>query len=85
MKKEGNRTVEAGVSYIDVKSDREKYTLLEEIKDAYKRNYGLNLNLDQRETREVTSIVDPKTNPKGAPMIDTSKDPMYTPNRDTRI
>lgn len=85
VQKKGGRVLEAGVKYVRIRNDRDKYTLREEIKEAYRRNTGLNLNLDERPTREITSIVDPKTNPKGNPILDTSNDPMYMPNKDTRI
>lgn len=79
------RLAEGGVVYAKVVNDADKYSLREEIKQAAKRTTGLDLNLDERPTREVTSIVDPETNPKGRPMIDTSNDPLYAPNRQTRI
>lgn len=83
--KKGGQLVESGVIFTHISNDAEKYTLREEIKQAYKRNTGLELNLDDRPTREITAIVDPDSNPKGQPMLDSSKDPLYTPNRDTRI
>lgn len=79
------RVVEGGVFYVRINKDSEKYTLREEIKDAYKRNEGIDLNLDERPTKEITTIVDPKTNAKGVPMLDNSKDDMYTPSKDTII
>lgn len=85
LDKKDNRTVEAGVVWARVNNDAEKYTLLEEIKQAYKNNYDLDLNLDERPTREITTVVDPKTNPKGVAMRDDSKDPMYTPTKETLI
>lgn len=89
LKKKDGRTVEAGVVYATITNDRDKYNLLEEIKDAYSRNYSLDLNLNERPTREVTSVVDPETNTKGLPMLDNATDAqikaLYTPDRNTRI
>lgn len=85
VEKSGSKVVPAGVIYARISNDADKYTLREEIKQAYKRNTGIELNLDEHPTREITTIVDPQTNPKGAPMLDESKDPLYTPTRDTRI
>lgn len=83
--KAGNRVVEKGTVFARVVNDREKYTLRDVIKEAYKKNYNLDLNLDERPTKEITTIVDPKTNSKGVPLLDDSKDTMYFPTRDTRI
>lgn len=80
-----DKIVENGAIWVEVRTDGEKYTLIEEIQAAYKRNYGLDLNLGVRPTKEITTIVDPKTNAKGVPMLDDSKDPMYSPTRETRI
>lgn len=87
LTKKNGRVVEGGVVYADVKNDRDKYTLLEEIKDAYSRNYNLDLNLDERPTREISSVVDPQSNPKGNPILDNGTDDkikaLYTPDRYT--
>lgn len=89
LTKKDGQVVEGGVVYATIRNDRDKYTLREEIKEAYSRNYNLELNLDERPTREVTSVVDPQTNPKGNPMLDNSTDAqikaLYTPDRNTRI
>lgn len=85
LKKVNGKVVEDGVLYAAVNRDSDKYLLRDEIKEAYKRNYGLDLNLDERPTKEITTIVDPKTNAKGVPILDDSKDPMYSPTRETRI
>lgn len=85
LKKVHDKVVEDGVLYVAVNRDSDKYLLRDEIKEAYKRNYGLDLNLDERPTKEITTVVDPKTNATGMPMLDDSKDPMYSPTRETRI
>lgn len=85
LEKKNGKVVDAGTVWAKVVGDSDKYTLRDAIKDSYKRNTGLDLNLDERKTCEITTIVDPKTNPKGQPMVDTSKDPMYTPTRETLI
>lgn len=85
VKKVGDKVVEDGVITARVRNDRDKYDLIEEIEQAYARNYDMQLNLNDKSTREITTIVDPKTNPKGNPQDDVSGDTMYMPNRNTRI
>lgn len=87
-KKKDGKLVDNGTVYVRIAKDADKYTLREEIKQAYKRNTGLELNLDERPTREITTVVDPQSNAKGMPMLDTSNDSLsskYMPNRNTRI
>lgn len=81
------KKVAKGTVWVEVKGDREKYNLRAEIKEAVKRVYNMDLNLEVSPIRNMSTVVDPQTNAQGRPVRNDplAKDLGYNVNHNSVI